>query len=66
LQVVGEASDGLQAVRKAQELEPDLILLDIGLPNLNGIMDSATLIISSGSIKLGDTAWLNLESVSSS
>lgn len=37
LQVVGEASDGLEAVRKAQELKPNLILLDIGLPALNGI-----------------------------
>lgn len=37
LQIVGEASDGLQAVQKAEELQPDLILLDIGLPTLNGI-----------------------------
>lgn len=37
LQIVSEASDGLQAVRKAEELQPDLILLDIGLPKLNGI-----------------------------
>ena len=37
LQVMGEALDGLEAVRKAQELHPDLILLDIGLPSLNGI-----------------------------
>ena len=37
LQVVGELSDGLEAVQKAQELLPDLILLDIGLPTLNGI-----------------------------
>ena len=37
LQIIGEASDGLEAVRKAEELHPDLILLDIGLPSLNGI-----------------------------
>ena len=37
LQVVSEASGGLEAVQKAQELQPDLILLDIGLPTLNGI-----------------------------
>ena len=35
--VSGEASDGLQAVQRAQQLQPDLILLDIGLPTLNGI-----------------------------
>jgi DNA-binding NarL/FixJ family response regulator len=37
LQVVGEASDGLEAVQKAKELQPDLICLDIGMPTLNGI-----------------------------
>jgi DNA-binding NarL/FixJ family response regulator len=36
-QIVGRASDGLEAVQKASELQPDLILLDIGLPSLNGI-----------------------------
>ncbi|HEV2731229.1 MAG TPA: response regulator transcription factor [Terriglobales bacterium] len=36
-QIVGEVSDGLEAVQKAQELQPDLIVLDIGLPKLNGI-----------------------------
>jgi len=37
LQVIGEASDGLEAVHKAEELRPDLILLDIGLPTLDGV-----------------------------
>jgi DNA-binding NarL/FixJ family response regulator len=35
--VVGEASDGLQAVQQAEALQPDLILLDLALPTLNGI-----------------------------
>ena len=37
LRVIAEVGDGLEAVQKANELKPDLILLDIGLPNLNGI-----------------------------
>lgn len=37
LQVISEVSDGLEAVRKAEELKPDLIVLDIGLPTMNGI-----------------------------
>jgi DNA-binding NarL/FixJ family response regulator len=37
LQTIGEASDGEEAVELAQALQPDLILLDIGLPKVNGI-----------------------------
>jgi len=37
LAIVSEATDGLEAVQKAKELQPDLILLDVGLPSLNGI-----------------------------
>ena len=37
LRIVGEATNGLEAVQIAQQLEPDLILLDIGLPKLNGL-----------------------------
>jgi DNA-binding NarL/FixJ family response regulator len=36
-QVIAEASDGSETIQKAEELKPDLILLDIGLPKLNGI-----------------------------
>ncbi len=37
LRVVGEASDGMEALQKIADLQPDLILLDVGLPHLNGI-----------------------------
>lgn len=37
LLVIGEASDGLEAVQKAEDLKPDLVLLDVELPSLNGI-----------------------------
>ncbi len=37
LQVIGEASDGLEGVQKAEDLQPDLIVLDIGLPTINGL-----------------------------
>jgi DNA-binding NarL/FixJ family response regulator len=36
-QVISEASNGLDAVQKARDLKPEIILLDIGLPKLNGI-----------------------------
>jgi len=37
MHIVGEATDGLEAVQKAEELQPNLILFDVGLPKLNGI-----------------------------
>jgi len=36
-QIVGEVTDGLEAIKKTEELQPDLVVLDIGLPSLNGI-----------------------------
>ncbi len=35
--IVGEATDGLDAVNKYQALNPDLVLLDITMPNMNGL-----------------------------
>lgn len=37
LDIVAEAANGLEAIKKTKELEPDLVLLDIGLPGLSGI-----------------------------
>jgi DNA-binding NarL/FixJ family response regulator len=37
VQVVGEASDGHEALRLAQEVKPDLVLMDISMPGLNGL-----------------------------
>ena len=36
-EICGEATDGLEAVAKAKELTPDLILLDVKMPRLNGL-----------------------------
>jgi len=37
IQVVGEASDGSEAIRQAQELKPQVIVMDMSMPGLNGI-----------------------------
>ena len=37
IQVVGEARDGQEAVRRAQELQPDVVLMDLVMPNMDGV-----------------------------
>src|SRR4051812_20134779 len=37
VEVVGEAEDGVQAVARANELQPDVILMDLAMPNMDGI-----------------------------
>lgn len=37
IKVVGEAEDGHEAIQKVSELEPDVIIMDVGMPSLNGL-----------------------------
>ena len=37
VEVVGEAENGIEAVQKVQELKPDLVLMDIGMPVMHGM-----------------------------
>jgi two-component system, NarL family, response regulator NreC len=43
-EVVGEAVDGREAVRLAEQLLPDIVIMDIAMPNLNGIQAAAQII----------------------
>ncbi|HET9215793.1 MAG TPA: response regulator transcription factor [Terriglobia bacterium] len=43
-EVVGEASDGREAVRLAELLTPDIVIMDIAMPNLNGIQAAAQIV----------------------
>ena len=45
-QVVGEASDGLEAVTQAEQLQPDVIVMDCALPQINGIEASRRILAS--------------------
>ncbi len=50
--VVGEASDGREAVRIAEELAPDVVIMDIAMPNLNGIDAAAQMVKRNPELKV--------------
>ncbi|MCP4679141.1 MAG: response regulator transcription factor [Deltaproteobacteria bacterium] len=52
IQVVGEASDGRTAVRMVQEKKPDLVIMDIGMPDLNGIEATRQIVESTSRTKV--------------
>lgn len=49
--VVGEASDGLEAVERSRDLTPDIVILDVSMPNLNGIGAAREIVHSNSRIK---------------
>jgi two-component system nitrate/nitrite response regulator NarL len=52
LKIVGEAADGEEALKKALELEPDVVLMDISMPRLDGLAVTVTLRRQAPSIKI--------------
>ena len=46
LEVIGEAADGLEGVKKAEQLKPDIVLLDLDMPVMNGREALAQLMVS--------------------
>ncbi len=65
MQIVGEAGDGREAIKLAQELTPDVLLMDVSMPELNGLVATAKLKRVMPEIKIltltrhTDTAYLN-------
>src|SRR5579872_7215617 len=52
IKIVGEAQDGLTAIQKMVELKPDVVVLDIGLPDMNGIQVAKRLMELSPKVRI--------------
>lgn len=54
IEIVGEAGDGLEAVAMAEALRPDVVLMDIRMPNLDGIEATARIVAAQGEPAVGE------------
>jgi len=52
IEIVGEAENGIEAVRKAVQLRPDVVLMDIAMPNLNGLQATQKIKRENPSVKV--------------
>lgn len=52
IEVVGEASNGREAISLARDLKPDILVLDIGMPDMNGVEATAAIVARSPQIKV--------------
>src|SRR5512135_2698510 len=52
LEVVGQAGDGRAAVSLAQQLQPDVVVMDIGMPDLNGIEATRQIVAAAPGVKV--------------
>ena len=65
MEVVGEAADGQAVIEKTQELRPDVVLMDVSMPRLNGLQATKTLRERAPAVKVltltrhGDVAYLH-------
>ena len=62
MEVIGEATDGKQAVQLVQQLKPDIAIMDIGMPNLNGLDAAARILRSNEKIGIIVLSMYNDES----
>ncbi len=61
IEVVGEASDGLEALELAEALRPNVVLLDVSMPGLNGLEVAARLVALDSAIRVVILSMHNLE-----